>query len=423
MKGREMLATALLRSADRFYTVPGYPVSEIGAMLGAAVTVNEKVALEYALGDSLAGRRAVVVVKSVGLNACADPLVNATTQGLRAGVVVLVGDDVEAIASQNAQDSRYYGEVAEIPVLEPDEDTISGAVEAAFEASEAFSRVAMVRVTPALLDAEVPEFLCTRHDLAGSLADPGLTLRGRVTAADRRLASMFDWSRSSPLNRLIGGQARAGPGPEPSRIVTVYPPPAGPAPSTHIREIGRPFLQEHRSIAPPDTQKEPETMRSRGYYRIFCPGCPFRSVFSILRENGTRVICDAGCSILATNPPYAVGIASYGLGSSVAVAATSTGVAVIGDYALLHSGINALIDVYEKQAPLLCIVLKNNRMGMTGGHSVPDILRYIAWADPLVCDAGDEERLRCLLGAEERPRTVVVEGICPEGGRHETVEY
>ncbi|MCK9308460.1 MAG: thiamine pyrophosphate-dependent enzyme, partial [Methanoculleus sp.] len=67
------------------------------------------------------------------------------------------------------------------------------------------------------------------------------------------------------------------------------------------------------------------------------------------------------------NPPYRIGIATYGLGSSVAVAATGPGVALTGDYALLHSGLNALIDVYERKLPLLCIVLANTRMGMTGG--------------------------------------------------------
>lgn len=136
-----------------------------------------------------------------------------------------------------------------------------------------------------------------------------------------------------------------------------------------------------------------------------------------------RAACDAGCAILAMNPPYRIGIAAYGLGSSIAVAATGTGVALIGDYALLHSGINALIDVYERRLPLLCIVLANNRMGMTGGHPVPEILRYIAWADPVVCATDDLEALRRALVPQEGPSTVVIEGTCPEGARHVTLEY
>lgn len=415
MKGTEALALALLRSADRCYAVPGYPVSEIAARVGAVITVNEKVALEYALGDSLSGRRAAVAVKHVGLNACADPLVHATVQGLRAGVVVVAGDDVRPIASDVAQDSRYYGEVARVPVLEPDGETLGPAIEAAFEASESFSRVAIVRVTPDLLDADVPLPSGRRSDREGSLADPGLTMAGRAKAADRRTAAMFAWSRSSPLNRLSGGEYR---------VVTVYPPPADPDVLARVRETGRPFLREHRLLTPPEPAGEPERFSSRGFSRTFCRGCPFHPAFAILRERGMRAACDAGCAILAMNPPYSIGIATYGLGSSVAVAAAGPGVALTGDYALLHSGLNALIDVYERKLPLLCIVLANNRMGMTGGHPVPDILRYIAWVNPVVCAADDTAALRrALVLPQDGPRTVVIEGACPEGETHETVEY
>lgn len=410
MKGMEALALALRWSADRCYAVPGYPISGLAAATEAVITINEKVALEYALGDSIAGRRAAVVVKHVGLNACADPLVHATAQGLRAGVVVVVGDDVRAVASDVVQDSRYYGEIARAPVLEPDRETLARAVEAAFEASETFSRVAIVRVTPDLLDTDLPDSAFPlRKNREGSLADPDITMAGRAAASDRGTRAMFAWSRSSPLNR--------------SAAVIVYPPPADPEVLARTPETGRPFLREHRLLLPPDPGGEPERFSSRGYCRTFCRDCPFRPALAILRERNMRAACDAGCAILAMNPPYRIGIAAYGLGSSIAVAATGTGVALIGDYALLHSGINALIDVYERRLPLLCIVLANNRMGMTGGHPVPEILRYIAWADPVVCATDDLEALRRALVPQEGPSTVVIEGTCPEGARHVTLEY
>ena len=155
MKGVEALAAAISAGTDRQYTVPGFPVTELGASTKAEMVVNEKTALEYALGDSLSGRRAAVIIKNVGVNACVDPLVQATVQGLRGGVLLVVGDDPGAKGSQTAQDSRYYGELAEIPVIEPDETTCFTGVEAALAASETFSRVAMLRLTPQLLDAEV----------------------------------------------------------------------------------------------------------------------------------------------------------------------------------------------------------------------------------------------------------------------------
>jgi len=72
-----------------------------------------------------------------------------------------------------------------------------------------------------------------------------------------------------------------------------------------------------------------------------------------------KMICDAGCSVLRHEQAVCTGCCQLRHGASIAVAARSTQVALIGDYALLHSGLNALIDVYEKHLPLLCIVMKN----------------------------------------------------------------
>jgi hypothetical protein len=424
MKGEEVIARAVRTSADRVYTVPGYPVTGLAKLLAAELVVNEKVALEYALGESLAGRRCAVVVKNVGLNACADPLVNATTQGLRAGVVVIAGDDLEAQGSQNVQDSRYYGELAQVPVLEPGRQTCAEAVEEAFRASERFSRIAIVRVTPPVLEGDCDPGRVERRDLAGSLADPDLTMRGRAMAADRKTRELFRWSRENPLNHpgsggggIVGGARGAGGG----MMVTVYPPPTDAGKLAGFAELGRPFLREHRFLEPPPDPGEPQRFSSRGHYRTFCPSCPFKKVLAILKQRGLRAVCDMGCSVFAMNPPFRVGVAAYGLGSSVAVAARSTGIALCGDYALLHSGLNALVDAYEKHLPLLCIVLSNKRLGMTGGQPGYDPVRYLSWADPTVISA-DHPDLSRILEPGEGPRTVVVEVTCSEGESYERVE-
>lgn len=422
MRGDAAVAGALRTCADTFYAVPGYPVTEIARLAGAEPAISEKVALEYALGDSLAGRRSAVILKNVGLNACADPLVNATTQGIGAGVVIIAGDDLSAKGSQNTQDSRYYGELAQVPVLEPDSGTCAAAVSAAFDASEQFSRVAVVRVTPALLEHDVTGTSCTRTRQEWKGVSRELTMLGRSQAAENGTAAMFAWSTSSPLNRFSGGVIAAGPAKGDSHVVTVYPPPAGIGNAGRIHELGRPFLQEHRGIRPPAIVPEPETYASRGYYRTFCRECPFRTLMGILATRKMEAACDIGCSMLAANPPYRVGKSCYALGSSIAVAARSVKVALTGDYALLHSGMNALMDVYEKRLPLLAIVLKNDRMGMTGGQEAYDLMKYLAWAEPVVCRAGDRERLEKELAVKDAPRTLVVEGACPEGSSHETVE-
>ncbi|HZD42960.1 MAG TPA: thiamine pyrophosphate-dependent enzyme [Methanomicrobiales archaeon] len=422
MRGSQAVAMSLLRAADTYYTVPGYPVTCLAKLIGAETVVNEKVALEFALGDSLSGKRSAVVVKNVGLNACADPLVNATTQGLRGGVVVVAGDDVDVRGSQNAEDSRYYGELAQVPVLEPDADTCQQAVEEAFRASERFSRIAILRLTPALLDAEVSEGLLDRRDAPGSLADRDLTMPGRVAEADRLLPQMFEWSKTSPLNRFVGEPVGVGAAPGQSHVVTVYPPAGSPEALTETNEYGRPFVREHRLVEPPKVSATPERFGNRGYYRTFCPSCPFKAAVEILKEKGIPAICDMGCAVYAMNPPYRVGLATYGLGSSVAVAARSTQVALSGDFALLHSGVNALIDVAEKRLPLLCIVFANKKMGMVGEEACFDVEKYIGWARPVIIPAGDVETLRSLIRVPDSLTVLVIAGECPVGETHETVE-
>ncbi|MCX6691228.1 MAG: thiamine pyrophosphate-dependent enzyme [Methanoregula sp.] len=423
MKGVDAIAAALQGCGDRFYAVPGYPVTDIATVVRAEIVINEKVALEYALGDSLDGRRAAVIIKNVGLNVCADPLINATTQGLQAGVVIIAGDDVLARGSQNTEDSRYFGELAQVPVIEPDARTCAPAIGAAFEASERFSRVAIVRVTPPLLENKVAGInAAPARRRKGHLASPDLTMRGRAQSADRIAAEMFSWSKKSALNLWKGGIVGAGAADGDSHAVTVYPPPHDAKTLAETRELGRPFVQEHRWVNPPDVAGKPETFSDRGFCRTFCQNCPFKTVIGILKEKEMPVICDMGCAVLAGNPPYRIGRACYALGSSVAVAARSTKVALTGDYALLHSGINALIDVYEKRLPILCIVLKNDRMGMTGGQPVYNLNRYLAWADPVICRADETSRLREHIVPPKRPGILIIEGQCPEGCSHETAE-
>jgi indolepyruvate ferredoxin oxidoreductase alpha subunit len=424
MKGEDAIVQALKRSADRFYAIPGYPVTGIGEALSAEPVINEKVALEYALGDSLSGRRAAVIMKNAGLNACADPLVQASTQGLCSGVVVVAGDDLVPVGSTSLQDSRYYGEVARVPVIEPGQATCFAGTEEAFRASERFSRVAILRLTPRLLDSVVIGDRSERRDLPGNIADPALTTLGKVQREERLFDGLFSWSRENPLNSITGGVAGVGAAPGESAVVTAYPPPGNMRELPAVCELGRSFVREHRCVEPGDPSPgEPETFTSRGFYRTFCRECPFLELFSMMKDRGVKAAVDAGCSILLTSPLYGVGVASYGLGSAIAVGAKSTGIAVIGDYALLHSGIQALIDVYEKRTPLLCIVLRNRRLGMTGGQEgAYNPLDYLGFARPRVVPASDMEQLSKLFtGPVSGPGTVIVEGECPEGGEHATV--
>ncbi|MCJ7469392.1 indolepyruvate ferredoxin oxidoreductase, partial [Candidatus Bathyarchaeota archaeon] len=72
---------------------------------------------------------------------------------------------------------------------------------------------------------------------------------------------------------------------------------------------------------------------------------------------------------------------------------------------------------------LLCIVMNNICTAMTGKQPAYDPVPYIRWADPVICRADDELTLKKEIVVTDRPRTLVIEGTCPEGSSHETVEY
>lgn len=80
---------------------------------------NEKTAVEEALGMSYCGKRAIACMKHVGMNVAADPFVNSGMTGANGGLIIVAADDPSMHSSQNEQDSRFYGEFALIPILEP----------------------------------------------------------------------------------------------------------------------------------------------------------------------------------------------------------------------------------------------------------------------------------------------------------------
>ncbi len=147
--GDEAVALGALHAGlGAAYGYPGTPSTEImdylldhaeGFGAKAGWCVNEKTALEQALGASLAGRRAIVTMKHVGLNVAADPFMNAAMVKINGGLVVAVADDPGMHSSQDEQDSRFYADFARVTCLEPSthQEAYDMAREA-FEISERF---------------------------------------------------------------------------------------------------------------------------------------------------------------------------------------------------------------------------------------------------------------------------------------------
>ena len=134
---------------------PGTPSTEIleniakfKATIKCEWAVNEKVAVETAVGASMAGARALTAMKHVGLNVAMDPLMTFTYVGPLGGFVLVSADDPGMHSSQNEQDNRNLAKFARALLLEPsDSQEAYDMTLAAFELSEKFQVPVILRLT------------------------------------------------------------------------------------------------------------------------------------------------------------------------------------------------------------------------------------------------------------------------------------
>ena len=161
--GNEALAQGAIDAGlSGVYAYPGTPSTEITEYIQrnkyakengihSSWSVNEKTAMEAALGMSYTGKRSMVVMKHVGLNVAADAFMNISISGINGGMVIVVADDPSMHSSQNEQDSRYYGKFAMIPILEPsNQQEAYDITRYAFDLSEELKSPVMVRMVTRL---------------------------------------------------------------------------------------------------------------------------------------------------------------------------------------------------------------------------------------------------------------------------------
>ena len=157
--GDEAIALGAIHAGlSGVYAYPGTPSTEIteyiqGNPMAAERKIhcrwsaNEKTAMEAALGMSYMGKRAMVCMKHVGMNVCADAFVNSAMTGTNGGLVVVAADDPSMHSSQNEQDSRFYGKFAMVPVFEPSsQQEVYGMMKDAFELSERYKLPVVLRM-------------------------------------------------------------------------------------------------------------------------------------------------------------------------------------------------------------------------------------------------------------------------------------
>lgn len=155
LTGNEAIARGAYEAGVSFASAyPGTPSTEILENIATYKDIiaqwdpNEKVALETAIGASIAGARSLAAMKMVGVNVAADPLFSYAYSGVNGGLLLISADDPGMHSSQNEQDNRHYAKFAKIAMVEPStSQEAKDMVKAAMEISEQFDTPVLMRVT------------------------------------------------------------------------------------------------------------------------------------------------------------------------------------------------------------------------------------------------------------------------------------
>ncbi|MBQ8730248.1 MAG: 4Fe-4S binding protein, partial [Lachnospiraceae bacterium] len=109
---------------------------------------------------------------------------------------------------------------------------------------------------------------------------------------------------------------------------------------------------------------------------ILCPGCPHRSVFSVLKKLGIHAAGDIGCYTLGAVAPLSVVDTTVCMGASISTLHgmekakgkdyVKNWVAVIGDSTFMHTGVNSLMNMVYNKGTGTVMILDNSTTGMTG---------------------------------------------------------
>lgn len=218
MLGNEAFARGLYEAGCKIASsYPGTPSTEITEEVAkydevyAEWAPNEKVAMEVALGASIAGARSFCAMKHVGLNVAADPLYTAGYTGVNAGMVIAVADDPGMHSSQNEQDSRHHAIASKVMMIEPsDSEECKEFTKAAFGLSEHFDTPVIVRLSTRVAHSQSAVEMCERdeRDLIPYekkpqkfVMMPGNAIR-RHPQVEERLRSIAEYAEISPLNKI-----------------------------------------------------------------------------------------------------------------------------------------------------------------------------------------------------------------------------
>ena len=381
MLGNEAIARGAWEAGVKVSSAyPGTPSTEISENivkycpdLYCEWAPNEKVAMEVAIGASMAGVRSLVSMKHVGVNVASDPLYTVSYIGVSGGLVMVAADDPGMYSSQNEQDSRMVARAAMVPVLEPsDSQEAKDFVKLAYDLSEKYDTPIMIRTTTRLAhsqgivtleDRKNVEDKAYERDIAKRVMMPGNAIK-RHLVVEKRLKDMAADASSFAINKAEYNDTKIGvitsgipyqyvkealPNASVLKLGLVHPLPrklieefASKVETLYIVEELEPVIEEQvKSWGIKCIGKEIFTVQ--GEYSanmvakailgkgtdsdapaqaparppILCPGCPHRATFSLLKKLKIHAAGDIGCYTLGAVAPLSVIDTTVCMGSSI----------------------------------------------------------------------------------------------------------
>ena len=439
MLGNEAIARGAYEAGVKVSAAyPGTPSTEISENIVkykeiyAEWSPNEKVAMEVAIGASISGVRAMASMKHVGVNVASDPLYTIAYSGVNGGLVLVAADDPGLYSSQNEQDTRMVGRAANVPVLEPsDSQEAKDFTKYAFELSETYDTPVIVRTTTRLSHSQGLVKLCDRMEIedkpyernpAKNVMMPGNAKVRHLVVEDRNNKMIVDGA-DFPINKVEYRDFKIGVitcgipyqyvrealpevsvlklgivNPLPKALIEEF---ASKVETLYIVEELEPVIEEQvkswgitcigkdiltrqgeysanllrKAILKQELELEqPAKVANRP--PILCPGCPHRSVYSVLHKLKIHAAGDIGCYTLGAVPPLSVVDTTVCMGSSISTLHgmekakgkdyIKNWVAVIGDSTFMHTGVNSLINMVYNKSTGTVMILDNSTTGMTG---------------------------------------------------------
>ena len=439
MLGNEAIARGAYEAGVKVSAAyPGTPSTEISENIVKYPEIycewspNEKVAMEVAIGASISGVRSMASMKHVCVNVASDPLYTISYGGVNGGLVLVAADDPGLYSSQNEQDTRCVARAAMVPVMEPsDSQEAKDFMKIAFELSEKYDTPMIIRTTTRLAHSQGPVTLEERDNVedkpyernpAKYVMMPG-NAKNRHVFVEKRLKDMAEDACTMSINRVEMNDTKIGfitsgiayqyvkeacPTASVLKLGLVHPLPrkliedfAGKVDTLYIFEELEPVFEEQiRSWGIKCIGKEIFTVQgeySANMIRkailksetdikpaaavparppILCPGCPHRSVFSVLNKLKIHAAGDIGCYTLGAVAPLSVVDTTVCMGASISTLHgmekakgkeyIKNWVAVIGDSTFMHTGINSLMNMVYNQGTGTVMILDNSTTGMTG---------------------------------------------------------